>query len=270
MWKRSRRWLSRWTGSYPLTLDGTFFDCDAEHAPFWYQMDRGRWEPETLRVLDALLTPDACYWDVGAWIGPTVLYASGRCRKVVAFEPDPVAFATLQRNVQKNKLTHVQLQPAAVGPTSGTLKLAPPHGAGLGTSVTSVLFADAAAGDAISAEVHHPDTWIAAKGLPAPTAMKIDIEGAEFQLLPQLADFFRQRQPSVYLSLHAPWTTNPAAALKSLLPALQVFPYCYDAALEQQSVGDVLSADQTRTGFTSLVLSFRELGVNRAHIRHAA
>ncbi|MBI1346073.1 FkbM family methyltransferase [bacterium] len=259
MWKRARRWLSRWTGSYPLALNGQTYYCDAAHAKFWYQLDQGRWEPETLQILDTMLTPDSCYWDVGAWIGPTALYASGLCRQVIAFEPDPFAFRVLQRNINGNHLENVQLQPAAVGATSGELKLAPPQGSNLGSSVTSVLFADRVTKDFVTAEVHHPATWIHEHHLPVPDAMKIDIEGAEFDLIPALGEFFEEYRPRVYLSLHAPWKQEPLVALQSLLPALELFPYCYDSQLNLVNSSDFLTGNRAAREFTSLVLSFDPL-----------
>lgn len=259
MWKRARRWLSRWTGSYSLVLNNRTYYCDAAHARFWYQMDQGRWEPETLRILETLLTPDACYWDVGAWIGPTAIYASGLCRQVIAFEPDPVAFQTLKRNVSVNALDHVKIYPAAVGAESGVLKLSPPQGSNLGTSVTSVLFADPQSKAYVTAEVHHPETWIRDRGLPVPDVMKIDIEGAEFDLIPQLGSFFETYRPRVYLSLHAPWKTNPHTALQMLLPTLRQFPYCYDAQWNRVSLPKLFTQSATATEFTSVVLSYDDL-----------
>jgi len=259
MWKRARRWLSRWTGSYSLVLNGKRYSCDAAHSRFWYQMDQGRWEPETLRILNTILTPESCYWDVGAWIGPTAIYASGHCQRVIAFEPDPVAFEALEQNITVNSLDHVEIHQAAVGAKSGVLKLSPPQGSSLGSSVTSVLFANPSAKDFVTAEVHHPETWIHERGIPAPDAMKIDIEGAEFDLIPHLEPFFETYRPRVYLSLHAPWKTNPQQALQSLLPILRRFPYCYDAQLNRISIQKLLTDSQAEKEFTSVVLSYDDL-----------
>lgn len=61
-------------------------------------------EPQTVQWLDALKKTDI-FWDIGANVGIYSLYAAftKNC-KVVAFEPEPNNFSILVENVHKNKL----------------------------------------------------------------------------------------------------------------------------------------------------------------------
>ena len=83
-------------------LAGERFRLDPYHSTFWRKAAAGKWEPETFAVLNAHLGPDRDYLDIGAWIGPTVLYGARKARRVVALEPDPVAFRALSWNIELN------------------------------------------------------------------------------------------------------------------------------------------------------------------------
>jgi hypothetical protein len=74
-----------------VTRDGddtTFWvnDCPqtANHR-FWQDyFASGTWEAFTLDTIDTYVTPDSTYVDIGAWVGPTVLWAARRGGRVVA------------------------------------------------------------------------------------------------------------------------------------------------------------------------------------------
>ena len=103
-------------------------------AAFWRSAEQGRWEDETFRFIDAVATPDAILIDIGGWIGPVSLYAAPLVKRVLAFEPDPVAHGELLANTAANA-ANVEVWNAAVDVQPGELKLYAP--AGLGSSETS-------------------------------------------------------------------------------------------------------------------------------------
>lgn len=63
--------------------------------------------------------------DIGAHVGVYSLYASqSKNTKIYAFEPSPENFSLLQENIQQNSVTsRVFAWPFAVGPTSGRMRL---------------------------------------------------------------------------------------------------------------------------------------------------
>lgn len=68
--------------------------------------------------------PDPWILDCGSNIGVALLYFRTRFpqARIVAFEPDPACFQALERNVEANGLTGVELHNAAVGGEAGTLR----------------------------------------------------------------------------------------------------------------------------------------------------
>ena len=102
-----RKAIYRMRGHYPGRLGGEAYRLDPYHSKFWRKASAGDWEPATFAVLDAHLRPDRDYIDIGAWIGPTVLYAARKARHVWCFEPDPTAFRALSWNLELNGIENV-------------------------------------------------------------------------------------------------------------------------------------------------------------------
>jgi FkbM family methyltransferase len=134
-------------------------------------------EPEYLRAMLETLRPEDVLYDIGANIGLVALHAARICR-TLAFEPDPSFFARLERNLELNPSRSVAAHPIAIGDVDGT----------------ATLFTDGAHGRSPSL-VHHGengtvevlvqtlDTLAARAELPAPSVLKLDIEGAEILAL---------------------------------------------------------------------------------------
>ena len=81
-------------------------------------------EPETIEWIDNYV--DGVFWDIGANIGYfTVLMANlvGSSGKIFSFEPEPLNFKILQKNIEQNHLENVVLEQSAVGDTDGKIKL---------------------------------------------------------------------------------------------------------------------------------------------------
>ena len=69
---------------------------------FWERVEDGSWEPEIFALMDRYLTPEWRWVDIGAWIGPTALWAAHRGAQVVCVEPDTTAFDCLEHNLAAN------------------------------------------------------------------------------------------------------------------------------------------------------------------------
>lgn len=172
------------------------------HAAFWDLVANGGWEPGTLGVIERLLRPGSVYVDVGAWIGPTVLCAAATGASVLAFEPDPIAFAGLRRNLALNPdlATRVRVHALAVFDHDGEMPLtADDHG--LGQSVSTLVRQAAVGGTATvsTADGRRIAEW---PEFAACSLLKIDIEGGEYRLLPRLLPYLRARRPPLLLSVH--------------------------------------------------------------------
>src|SRR4051812_26846547 len=92
-------------------------------APFSANWRLGGAEGDVAAALAYLDQPcGAVFWDFGAHFGihtVGIAMKTGPSGEVVAFEPDPVAFARLTRHVRMNRLTNVILVPAAASRVRG-------------------------------------------------------------------------------------------------------------------------------------------------------
>lgn len=89
-------------------------------------LEKGIWEARETRVfLDSVAAGDVVV-DVGANVGYYTLLAAERVGaegRVYAFEPDPVSFEILERNVRLNGFANVTAEPKAASNQNGTTML---------------------------------------------------------------------------------------------------------------------------------------------------
>jgi FkbM family methyltransferase len=170
-----------------------------DQPTFWDRVEEGRWEPGTLAVIDRHVDGRTTFLDLGAWIGPTALYAAGVAKRVIAVEADPAALDQLRRNLRANPdlAQRIEVLPRAVHTDEGHVTLGARRKPG--DSMSSVLLADA------------EHTWQAATITPQQLAgtlapderliLKMDLEGAEYALLPRLGPLI-DRAEAVLISFH--------------------------------------------------------------------
>lgn len=247
-------------GYQEVTCGDFTFHCDPYHSPFWTHFGRQDWEPETLSILRRYLKPQSVYYDIGSWIGPTVLFASQHSGNVLAFEPDPVAYRFLLENVTNNALKNVRTFNLAVAATDGVASIQS-FGEKLGDSMGSLL-PGASGSPQWPVTTVSIDTLLNRLSCPAPSFMKIDIEGGEFELLPTLRPYLERWRPVLYLSIHAPFlpVEEREEKLQSLARSLDLYPYAIDRYEEwtRESCGPFelarLPTAQFRDDFGSLLL----------------
>ena len=227
MLTRVRKAIYRARGFYAGRLGGVPFRLDPYHSKFWRRATAGDWEPETFAVLDAHLAADADYLDVGAWIGPTVLYAAKTARHVWAFEPDATAFRHLAWNIELNGLRNISALPVALSDRSGIARMAS-FGGEAGDSMTSLLNAEAAGG--VDVVTLGWAEFARDADLSAVSLVKMDVEGAEFGLLPALLPWLQAQRPALYLSTHAPYLAagERSAKMAALAESLSFYRSCRD------------------------------------------
>lgn len=153
------------------------------------------------RMLDALRAGDHVY-DIGANIGViSLLLASGAEEvHVDAFEPEPRNAAQLRKNIAINHMDSViDAHEMALGAEKATLTLYVDGETGSGTHSL------VARGDASQSTVAVPvDTAVSfAAGHKAPDLVKIDVEGAEVQVLEGMKPLLETRAiRDLFLELH--------------------------------------------------------------------
>ncbi len=150
----------------------------------------GTYESELQRLLVENLRPGDVLYDVGANVGFFSLLASHLVGtgSVVAFEPLPANLDLLKKNLALNGVGNVSIVEAAVADTNGTARFA------LGQSSSQGMLADTG----IEVRLVSLDQL----DLPPPTAMKIDVEGAESRVLAGAAKLLSNYRPLIFLSTH--------------------------------------------------------------------
>lgn len=133
-------------------------------------------------ILDAS-TPDDVFWDVGANVGTHSCFVGQRTSEVVAVEPHADTADRLRENYRRNGVDATVVD-RALGDETGELELKIPdrfeEELGVGTFTAA---ADADGTTVSTVPIVRGDELVESEGLPAPTVMKIDVEGAELDVL---------------------------------------------------------------------------------------
>jgi FkbM family methyltransferase len=159
----------------------------------------GRCEPEQTAAVAASLRPGDVFFDVGANVGYYTLLAADRvgpAGRVVAFEPVIRNLSFLHRHLERNRVANVTVLPFACAAESGYA-----HFERGDTVATGHL----AGGGRRAGTLVHTITVDAAAQLLGlvPTILKVDVEGAEEDVLRGAARTLRTARPRIFLSIHS-------------------------------------------------------------------
>lgn len=174
----------------------SYQNSNKKYDKFWSMLDSGKWEEETISFLCQYSGSDFVLYDIGAWIGPISLIAASQGSEVYSYEPDPIAYGELSENLLLNKQFNIHLYNVAISKKVGSLKLY--SAKGLGDSETSALRKNES--DVEFDVPTIPLSSIVDKGAKRKT-VKIDIEGFEFELKKEIANFLEDAE-AVLLSVH--------------------------------------------------------------------
>lgn len=147
----------------------------------------GTFEPNEFDFLGRVLKPGMTVVDAGANEGLYTLFAArrvGSSGRVVAFEPSSRERAGLERNVRRNRLKNVTVVPSALGSVEGEagLRIAADLHSGHNT-LGSFVYDDAVSAHVEKVQVERLDSVVARLALRHVDLIKIDVEGAEVNLL---------------------------------------------------------------------------------------
>jgi FkbM family methyltransferase len=165
-----------------------------EYSKFYGKLASGGWEQNTFATLARNLDRDTVLIDIGAWIGVTPMWSAQIAKKVIAVEPDPKCVTILNRLApQAGNVMVVE------GALANCGKVCIHAVDGFGSSETSVLDigngAEASVrGFGIDEIMRHADG--------APVFVKIDIEGYEYEIAPELARLRDYPLRGVQIAVH--------------------------------------------------------------------
>ncbi|MCI0630990.1 MAG: FkbM family methyltransferase [Phycisphaerales bacterium] len=186
----------------------------------------GVWEPDLTRFIERRLSDGDGFIDVGANIGYYSILAArcvGRSGRVVSIEASPVVFKTLEQNLAHNAVgskVRAINKAAAAGPGLVGVYAGPSHNVGLTTTVKE-------RGLPLQSQVEALplDDLLTSTDIRMARLVKIDVEGAELDVLAGMKGILEQSRPDVefLVELSPSWWSDtakrPVDALEPLIAA---------------------------------------------------
>lgn len=232
--------------------------------------EEGIWEDyETALILD-LLTPSACFVDVGANLGYYSVLAGvavGEQGRVYAFEPEQKNFDLLERNIAHNGLSNIHRWQAALSDSDndGLLYL---NELNRGDHQVYQQHKDATERTTQDIVLRYGSRLLAAHDCTHIDVLKIDTQGAEWHVMTGLIDVVRNSLPNIKMIVEfCPYGLRQAGAsgrqLLSLLAGLELPFYIIDhighGLKPETEEGllqwiDSVDADPENEGFINLLL----------------
>jgi len=136
----------------------------------------GEYAFEELTFLQQLLTPESWVVDAGANIGTHTVWFAQHAAYVVSFEPQRIAFQTLNANIALNSLLNVHTFYAAVGDKNGHI-MVPVRDQNKPNNFGGVPLAGTTEGE------RTPLVTLDSLNLPRCDLIKVDVEGMEAEFL---------------------------------------------------------------------------------------
>lgn len=158
-------------------------------------------ERPVLENLLRSLSPEDVFYDIGANVGTYTCVAASKLESdaVVAFEPERKNATRIEDNLELNH-QQAQIVRIALSDRNGTTQLALAEG---DTGEGEHAIATDKAETTIEVETARVDTIVREQEVPPPTAVKIDVEGAELSVLRGMEETLREHCRLVYVEVHA-------------------------------------------------------------------
>jgi FkbM family methyltransferase len=243
---RVRGRFERGLGRFTTEIDGLrLTGMVALHTAYADELrDAGR-EATMSRLFAEAATPGALVVDVGAHLGWLSMQAArrvGPAGRVIAFEPNPRTRPLLEHNLRDNGLAdRVRIEPRALGARPGRLSfyLSP-------AGDTSSLHRQAAEDEPVEVEVVTGDAVLA--GGPAPSVIKLDVEGGELDALAGLEATIHRAGPELRLFVEC----NPSALAEAGASPEALWAALERLGLEPQVIDEAAGALRGREALHSV------------------
>ncbi|MGQ0823976.1 MAG: FkbM family methyltransferase [Actinomycetota bacterium] len=144
--------------------------------------------------------PGDVVWDIGAYSGLSTkafAQAVGTAGTVVAVEADPTCFGCVASNLPRDSFPTVHLVQAALWDDDGTVEFQAEANQG-----STIATAGTRATNVIDVRALTPETLFKQVGTDRVDAVKLDIEGAEYRVVPAFAALFATVRPKFLIEVH--------------------------------------------------------------------
>ncbi len=167
----------------------------------------GSYEIHKRMAFEDRITPGAVVFDIGANVGFYSLLAGelvGDSGHVYAFEPSPRNVGFIRKHIRLNHFDHITVFEAAVSDHTGEAFF------DLGASIATGHLADQGA---LRVDLVCLDDLLAQGKLRPPDFMKVDVEGAEYDVLCGAQQLLADCRPILFLDTHGRDAHAPTIAL---------------------------------------------------------
>lgn len=171
----------------------------------------GTAEPDMQLALKAMIREGMTVYDLGANVGFVSMIAArfvGPRGHVIAFEPLPANVQQIKHNAALNHFSHVTVREEAVGREDGQACFDTTDFPTTGRLQNTKRVHQEKTGE-LQVTVRRLDSVIPQAGLPQPDIIKMDVEGAETDVLAGAAQVIATARPLMLIELHG--TNEPVA-----------------------------------------------------------
>lgn len=164
----------------------------------------GKYEAEFVDLLMDRIKPTDVFYDIGANAGYFSVIASKIIKQpnsIVAFEPVPYLYEIIKHHSDVNEVKNVNVFPYAISDKTGTVEFSNMDKTGGNTYISeSTIFKNS---NTLQVKSTSLDDFL--KNNPEfkpPTILKIDAEGAEYDVLEGAKQTLKDHKPLIFLSTH--------------------------------------------------------------------
>ena len=187
-----------------IQLKTHVFEIDpGQNEHYWSYINSTDWEPHTFAIFDYFINQNSSVLDIGSWSGVLSLYAAKTAKMVHALDPDPICFKELNKNVILNPsiAQKIKTYQTAISNKKESLRLSARET--YGASSSSILERKRDSEKSLIIETISLFDFLNSENIQDIDFIKMDIEGAEFRILPTLASALKKlNQPTLYISFH--------------------------------------------------------------------
>ncbi len=183
----------------------------------WSRYYPDKYEVENYIFLQQQVKPGMHIIDIGAHIGLFSVCSSqltGPHGKIICFEPTPGTFSILKNTLRLNHCDNVTALQAAVSDKEGTATFFVSHVEG---SNSNSLVKNMLKGESVGyeAKIVTIDSSVKKYSI-IPSIIKIDAEGAEFDVLKGGGETFKEHKPILILGLHPAFIIQKGDSLEAI------------------------------------------------------
>jgi len=209
-----------------ISVNGTGVEIKTD-TPVEYQRAKTLMgEQDVLENFTANIRPDDVVWDVGSNVGIFAMFSGKIAKKTVAIEPVPANVDALKENVEINNLSEETIIiEVALGSSAGTIDVPSTSVAGENHTLVDEINET----EVITVPIRRADEIVASGKVPAPTVLKMDIEGAEADALDGFGNLLDQVR-LVYIEVHGQRLSNLNRSINDVIELL------YSVGLEPEAL----------------------------------